>query len=384
MKSVDIVIIGAGVVGASVAYHLAARGLKSILVIDRGKEPGDGSTGKATGGFRCQFATEVNIRLSLLSRAKLLQFEHELGVDSGYRQYGYFFIAQTVSELNALRHAQKIQRQCGLEEIEEISFDDIHRINPSVSVDGLAGGVYCSTDGYIRPINIMQGYMNAARRLGVRFEFGVECQGFVSGRGRVTEVHTSIGTIAVNTVVNAAGAWAGVVAAKAGINLPVVPLRRQVAVVQENGLLPDTMPMTIFVGDGFHLRVRDGKILLLMPTDVPSSFETLVDATWVEEVCQLGRQRIIPLRECNIDLNQCWAGLYEMSPDKHAMVGVSLEFDNFYLINGSSGHGVMHAPALGQLLSEIVLGDGSTSVDIYALRPSRFAEGQPNPMTEFL
>ena len=158
MRSAEVVIVGGGVIGASVAYHLASRGCRDVLVLERGAQPGEGSTGRATGGFRAQFGTHVNVRLSLLSREKLLRFREETGVDPGFRQCGYLFIAQGKSELDALHTSQKMQRECGLTEARAVSDEEIRELNPAVETGGAAGGVYCPTDGFMRPLEILRGY----------------------------------------------------------------------------------------------------------------------------------------------------------------------------------------------------------------------------------
>jgi sarcosine oxidase subunit beta len=190
----------------------------------------------------------------------------------------------------------------------------------------------------------------------------------------------------VDSVVNAAGPWAGEIGALAGIPIPVYPLRRQVAVTEPFGELPEAMPMTIFAGDGFHLRVRDGRVLLLLPTPgVPGlPFVTKVDRDWIERVAAVARTRVPVLRSAAIDEPACYAGLYEMSPDGHALLGQAPDCPNFYLVNGSSGHGVMHAPALGQLLAEILTDGVASTLDVAALRPSRFAEEESNPVSGLL
>ena len=381
MRSAEVGVIGAGVVGASVAYHLAERGCGRILVLERHQAPGQGSTSKATGGFRAQFGSEINVRLSLLSREKLGRFEEELGVDSGYRPCGYLFLASDEARLGALRAAQGIQKAAGLEEARTVTPAEIEQINPAVRVDGLAGGVFCPTDGFVRPMGILRGYIEGAGRLGVRFGYGVECAGFeLDGTGRVAVVRTSGGDIAAGSVVNAAGAWAALVAREVPLDLPVEPLRRQVAVTQPFDALPEDMPMTIFAEDGFHLRVRDGRVMLLWPDEpeVSDPFDQSVEDSWIESVFEKARARIPCLSETSVDREVCWAGLYEMSPDGHALLGRAPGVENLYLVNGSSGHGVMHAPALGHLLAEIMVEGTSGTLDTHALRPSRFAESEPN------
>ena len=390
-STAEVAIIGSGVMGASVAYHLALRGCRNVIVLEQQGAPGLGSTGKATGGFRCQFTTEVYVRISLLAREKLRRFPEELGVDPGYRPVGYLFMAKTPAQLSALRAAVAVQRAAGLQEVREVGPDEIRRLSPAVRADDLIGGTFCPVDGYIVPLEIMRGYIEAARRLGVRFEYDagrVEC--LVGGGGkagkRIEGVRTRRGEIATRCVVNAAGPWAGVVGQSAGVRIPVEPLRRQTAVTRPFPRLPADTPMTINVDDGFHFRVRDGRACLLWPDDLPADdpFDTTFDRRWLPEVLRRAHDRVPCFRDAEIDLERCSCGLYEMSPDKHALVGPAPGVDGFYLINGSSGHGVMHSPVLGLLLAEIILDGGARTLDINALRPSRFAEGRPNPESEIL
>ena len=387
MTAASVAVVGAGVMGASAAYHLAMRGARDVVVLDRAAGPGLGSTGAATGGFRAQFDTPINVRLSLLAREKLRRFEEEVGSDPGYSPAGYLWLARTEAERDALARAHRIQQAEGLAEAVLVGADEIRRLSPAVRLDGVIGGAFCPTDGFIRPLKILEGYLAAAERLGVRVDWGVEVVGFGRGTdGRITHVETSRGRIPAGAVVNAAGAWAAPVAAYAGVALPVAPLRRQVAATAVTDLLPEGTPMTIFMSDGFHFRVRDGRVLLLLPTPgIPGRpFEATVDPAWVDAVARVARERVPVLRRASIDLPACWAGLYEMTPDKHAILGPAPGCVNLYLINGSSGHGVMHAPALGQLLAEIVIDGVASTLDVSALRPSRFDEGEPNPVSGVL
>lgn len=380
----EVVIIGGGVIGASVAYHLAARGCTGVRVMEREAEPGRGSTGRATGGFRVQFGSDVNVRLSLLAREKLLRFRDETGVDAGYQPHGYLFLADDAAMMDGLLAAQAVQHAAGATQPRPVTPDEAREINPAIRTDGVVGGTWCPTDGFIRPLEILRGYTEAARRLGVRFDHGVSVEGFRTGGGRITAVRTSAGEIACGAVVNAAGAWAGDVARLAGVDVPVRPLRRQVACTAPTDALPETMPLTIFLGDGFHLRVRDGRVLLLLP-DEPAEPESLSfrDA-WITEVTASAHRRVPILRDVPIDRDACWCGLYEMSPDKHVLLGAAPGVDNLYLANGSSGHGVMHSPALGHLLAEIILDGAAHTLDVHELRPSRFEEEQPVAAPEFL
>lgn len=347
MPRAGIVIAGAGVIGCSIAWHLASRGVREVLVVDRHPSFGGGSTAKATGGFRTQFGTAVNVQLSLLAREKLLRFEEETGVDPGYDQHGYLFLATTEGQMAELRGAQKTQHACGLAEAQCVDRGEIVRLNPHISDQEIIGGTFCPTDGFIKPMEILCGYSESAMRMGVRFEFNRE----------IGPLDPAV------TYVNAAGAWAGGLC-----SVPVAPLRRRAAATEATAALPRDMPMTIWAGDGFHLRVRDDRVLLLWPDYPPD------DDRWMQEVITRAHKRIPALRALSIDKARCWSGLYEMSPDKHAILGAHPDMKNVYLANGSSGHGVMHAPAIGQLIAEMII-DGRTTLDVHALRPSRFAEG---------
>lgn len=382
-KHAAVVVIGGGIIGASVAHHLAARGLRDVVILDRADRPGLGSTGKATGGFRAQYGTAINVRLSLLARESLMCFEEETGVDPGYARTGYLWLATTPASRSALADANEMQRGEGLREAAMVSPEEIARINPFVALDHVVGGAYCPTDGFVLPLQMLEGYRAAAERRGVRTVWGAEVLAMRVDRGgrRVRAVECAHGPIECDAVVNAAGAWAKAVAAMAGVAVPVEPLRRQVLPTVPTDALPESMPMTIWADDGYHLRVRDGRALLLWPSPgAPGRpFETAVDPGWMSDVEAATRRRVPPLAGAAVDRAHAWGGLYEISPDKHAILGRASECENFYLANGSSGHGVMHAPALGRLLAEIMTEpDGrATSLDVRALRPSRFAEGEP-------
>jgi sarcosine oxidase subunit beta len=208
---------------------------------------------------------------------------------------GYLWLAGSAAELEVLRAGRSVQHAEGLTEATEVSPADIARINPAIRLDGVAGGAFCPTDGFIRPLRILEGYLAAAARLGVRQVWSADVRGLRrDGAGRIVEIETASGRLAVGAVVNAAGPWAASVAELAGVRLPVTPLRRQIATTTPCDLLPADMPMTIWAGDGFHLRVRDGRVLLLWPTpglpDRP--FDASVDSEWVDAVVAMAHARV--------------------------------------------------------------------------------------------
>jgi sarcosine oxidase, subunit beta len=368
----DVVVIGAGVIGASCAVHLARAGFR-VRIVERASGPTTGSTWRATGGFRAQFATAVDVRLSLLARGKLLAFRDDTGVDPEFRQVGYLFLA---SDLAPLREAQAVQHASGLTEARLVAPDDIRAIHPHASLAGIEGGAFCPTDGVMRPTAIQRGYLELAARLGVDVRWGEAVTALPRDGERIVEVVTPLGRYAAGLVVNAAGAWAAPVAHLAGVDAPVVPLRRQVAVTMPTDAIAPSLPLTIWLADGFHLRERDGRVLLLRPTPNDGDpWNDRVDPAWLDDIARLAGERVPVLRDVPLDRERAWAGLYEMSPDHHAIVGFALGCPNLMLVNGSSGHGVMHAPALGQLVAELATGV-PTAIDIHALRPSRFSEGE--------
>ena len=378
----EFVIVGAGIIGSSIAYHLARRGAKNILVLERdaASNPNQSapdlsvraSCARATGGFRVQYGTEINVRLSMMARIELLEFERLTGVDAGYEPCGYLFLAQDASQLEGLRQALTVQRNAGLEVSRIVTPDEIHALNPYLSLEGITGGSYCPWDGFVRPLAMRRGYQRAAAQMGVQFKF--ECDVALERSADGVRVVRDGSRLNSSVVVNAAGAWAAELMRGAKLELPVQPVKRQIAATVPTQVLPSDMPMSIFAGDGFHLRVRDGRVLLLMPFDFADQ-NLEYDPVWLPELLSRTYARVPALRDVPIETG--WAGLYEVSPDGHALLGAHWDAPNLFLANGSSGHGVMHSPALGKLLSEIVLDGRASSLDVHSLRPERFLEGQP-------
>ncbi|HET8649336.1 MAG TPA: FAD-dependent oxidoreductase [Gemmatimonadales bacterium] len=371
--SADVVIVGGGVIGASVAWRLAQRGWHNVVVLERGDHPGTGSTGRATGGFRCTFATDTNVRLSLRSRDLLGRFTEETGVDSGYRPVGYLWLAESADTLGTMRQALEVQHAAGLSESRELSPGDIAELVPWATLDHLAGALWCPTDGYITPLQVLRGFTDAASRAGVSFCYGVEQTGFEMKGDRIVAVRTSRGSIGCGTVVNAAGAWAAAVASGAGVTIPVSPLRRQVAMTVPTDVLPDAVPMTIWADDGFHLRWREGRVLYAWPTpgDPDDPWSMTVEESWLDQVNAAARRRAPNVGAIPLDRSHCWGGLYETTPDKLAILGTAPGCDNLLLVNGCSGHGVMHSPALGEAAAALLSCEAPV-VPIADLSPTRF------------
>ena len=285
MTAPDVVILGAGIMGASAAWHLARRGVRRIVLLDRGGAPGGGSTARATGGFRAQYATAINVRLSLLSRAKLASFEEDTGVASGYAPHGYLWIAGAERELAALAEARRVQHDAGLPEAVGVTPDEIRALNPALAGDGILGGAWCPTDGFLAPARHAR-RLSRARRSGsaLGWSGGGRCSSSSPAKAGASSPSGPPPTAspAVPSSTRSAPGHAEVMR-NTGFALPVTPLRRQVAATAPTDVLPAAMPMTIFVGDGFHLRVRDGRVLLLRPTaGVPGQpFDDSVEPEWM-------------------------------------------------------------------------------------------------------
>jgi len=376
VNAYDVVIVGGGVIGSSIAYHLTTAGAGRVVVVDRGIAPGGGSTGRATGGFRVQFGDAPEVRLSLRSRAALERFLDDTGVDPGFEPRGYLFVARSEAVMGSLRDALAAQRAAGCRDAEEIPPSRIADLNPAFETGGAVGATFCPRDGFIRPMEILRGYRAAAARLGTRFLDGTACLGFAREGDRITAVRTPDGSIPAGVVVNAAGAWAGEVARMAGVELPVTPLRRQVAATVRTDALPTSMPMTIVADDGFHTRVRDGRVLLLQPDHaaVADPFDTSVDPAWLDAIAARAVREIPALRAAPVDRAASWAGLYEMSPDGRLIFGHATGVENLLLANGSSGHGVMHSPAIGEMTADLLLGGTVELIDATPFRPGRFED----------
>lgn len=381
MKTFDAVIIGGGVIGASIASHLAKKGFGKICVIDKGT-PGSGSTGKATGGYRAQFGSEINIKLSLLSKKKLFSFQDETGIDPGYKPFGYLFLAQNEVELAKLKDANTMQKKCGVDDAVLVTSDEIKSLNPYIDYSNIIGGTFCQSDGFITPMNLLKGYNDSAKMIGAEFIYNSGVTSLEVKNGIISTVNTLNESYTAGIVINAAGAWAGIIGKMAGTGIPVTPLKRQVCRILEENTIPENTPMTIWVDNSFHLRMRDNHLILLMPSPPEDNDDLTPENSWLSKVFSTANERMPMTRNCHIDYSASWAGLYEITPDEHILLGLAPGFSNFYLACGSSGHGVMHSPAIGQLLSEMITGEAA-AIDVSSLSPNRFNEGKPISSIEF-
>jgi sarcosine oxidase, subunit beta len=370
----NIIILGAGIIGSSVAHFLATQGAR-VLVLEQDPKPAtdqtaSSSAARATGGFRVQYGTSINVQLSLLAREILLNFENSTGVNPGYEQHGYIFLASSQTEQNALEAALKVQQQTGLTVSRAVSPNEIAQLNPALNLENIIGGTFCPWDGFIRPLEMRRGFEESATRHGAEFRYGIKAK--LETRESKVMVRTTDTTLEADAIINCTGAWA----ATLGLEIPVVPEKRQIAETIETTILPPDMPMSIYCDTGFHLRIRNQRVLLLRPSPVTSShpYDLEPDMTWLNPMLQEATTRVPALK--NMPITRTWAGLYENSPDKHAIFGQHPEYPNYYMINGSSGHGTMHSPAFGQLMSELILTGKTQSLNMHQLRYERFKENE--------
>ena len=377
ISSADVVIIGGGIVGASIAYQLTTAGCRSVLILEREAHQGKGSTGKSMGGVRAQFSTPVSIRMSLYSIPFFRDFEQMLGHPSGYRAQGYLFVATNDRHLQYLRDNFERQIALGLETVRLLDAAEVVRMVPQLRSDDIVGGSFCSTDGFVDPYSVMTGFTLRALAQGAELERTVEVTGIQMDATGVAAVKTTRGTIATRTVVNAAGAWSAGVAKMAGLDLPVEPLRRMLVPTEPFDKIAHSAPMTIDMSTGFHFRPEGLGLLLAWndPEETPS-FNTQFDRAFTEKILTRAVNRVPVLEEVEVNPSRAWAGLYEMTPDHHPILGAVPGIPGLYLANGFSGHGVMHSPATGKIMADLILTGATSLIDAKLLDYARFAEGR--------
>jgi len=378
MHTADIVIIGGGIVGSSIAWHLTQAGCKSVLVIERESSQGKGSTGKSMGGVRAQFSTPVNIQMSLYSIPFYARFEEVVGHPADYRPQGYLFLATKDSHLAYLRDNFARQQKLGLTTARLLSADEIRTMLPQIRWDDVLGGSFCSTDGFVDPYSVMNGFMASAVEHGATLWKKAEVTGITKDQQGAFRVETSRGPVSTRTIVNAAGAWAAQIAKFVGVDLPVEPLRRMLVPSEPFSDFPHTSPMVIDMSTGFHFRPEGRGFLLAWndPEETPG-YKTEFEPSFIEKILMHAADRVPAFENLPINPKRAWAGLYEMTPDHHCILGPVAGVPGFFLANGFSGHGVMHSPATGKILADLIL-RGKTNVvhDVTVLAFERFAKGK--------
>lgn len=373
MSVADVVVVGGGIVGVSAAYHLALAGAGRVVLIEREEAVGRGSTGACAGGFRHQFSSRINIELSLTSIPMILGFTEEHGLPVDVWQDGYLFVVRGEERWGEYRAAAALQRSMGVE-VRELSPHEAAELAPGIATDGVVGAVTCARDGIADPGGLTQGYATLARRAGADVRLGTEVVSVLVDGGRTIGVRTDDGDVVAPVVVDAAGAWAGRLAATAGVELPLEPVPRTVVTTGPFPGAPTRRTLVIDAETSFYFhREGDGVLMGMGGTDERPSFSTEVDPRFVEEELLPTAVRLFPPLE-RAGIASMWAGLYEMTPDRHPIIGAT-PVEGFLVAAGFSGHGFQHAPVVGKLIAEIVVDGAARTVAIDELGLDRFAAG---------
>lgn len=369
-QTADFVIIGGGVMGASTAYHLAKAGAQNIVLLERETFFGQGATGRCAGGVRYQFGTAVNIELSKVSLRMFETFEEETGQTPDYRQVGYLFVLTRESDVALFQQNVDLQHSLGVM-TEWLSGDEIRERLPHMNFPDAIGGTIYHKDGLADPHGTVQGYVSAARRLGVQTLTDIEVTDLAVSDGKITAVHTNQGIIQCSNVVNAAGPWAAQIGKMAGVEIPIKPIRRQVMTTTPMDL-PDGMPFVIdFAQSLYFHREGEGLLVGMSNPDQAPGFNQTVDMDWEMTMMEAAFERMPMLEEAG--RLTAWAGLYEVTPDAHPIFGAT-PVEGFSIVAGFSGHGFMHGPVAGLLMAEWLLNGEATTVDVSSLDLDRFAE----------
>jgi sarcosine oxidase subunit beta len=371
-NSAEVVVIGGGVMGTSTAYHLAKLGCCDVVLLEK-DQLASGSTGLSVGGIRQQFSTEANIRISQESVKVFERFEEEFETEIDFRQHGYLFLATDSQDWADFQDNVAVQKSLEVP-VQLLSPEEIAEIAPYLYLEDVIGGTFGQADGYADPHSVDMGFAKMARRLGVKIYEGTEVTGIQVEGSRVRGVTTTQGQVSAPVVVNTAGPWATQVGQMAGVELPVLPYRRQVLVTEPFEPIPDPVPLVIDFAPSFYFR-REGAGILMGMTDKdePPSFNTNVDWDFLDRIVDKAIYRAPVLERAG--LMRSWGGLYSITPDDNPVIGGHIGgVEGFYCAVGFSGHGFQQSPAVGRILADLIT-SGQTSFDISPFRLERFEQG---------
>ena len=359
-------------VGCAIAYHLARRGLKDVVVLER-ETVGSGTTSKAAGGIRAQFSTETEIRFSLDAISVFERFEDEFGVDPGYVKIGYLFLVSEPADLRGFETRIALQRRLGVD-VRIITPDEAGKLVPALRVDDLIAAVWGPGDGLAGPAEVTSGFARRARQLGVRIVEGAQVTAITRDGDTVTGVTTSDGAISAPVIINAAGPSAARIGRMAGVDVPVHPRRRHIFFTEPFPEIPGPVPLTTDRRSGFYFR-KEMEQVLLSPGDVEdigSDFEVPMNPAMMADAVQKAVDRVPILEHARIAGG--WAGLRPLTPDDHAIIGWAPGVNGFFLAVGFGGHGFQHSPATGRHVADWIV-DGKPAMDLSLFDPARFADG---------
>ena len=346
--------------------------MRDVIVLER-DQLGSGSTTRNAGGVRLQFSTEINALLSLRSLPRIERFAEEMGVDPHLRQVGYLFLITEERDVGPFSESLAMWKRLGIP-AQRLDAEGVRGVFPELHVDDIRFATFCQRDGYCDPSSLLNGYVARAREKGATFRENEPITGITREGDRVTAVRTAKAEIACPTVVNAAGAWAAEIGRLAGVDLPIRPLRRQIFVTDPVPGLDRDFPLTVEFASTMYFHRESGGVLMGMadPTDGPG-FDSSVNWDFLPTLVERALYRLPILERANVKTG--WAGFYEDTPDKHPIIGAVPGVEGFLCAAGFSGHGIMHAPAAGEAIAELIV-DGRTSLDITPLAYDRFRRGE--------
>lgn len=376
-EAADVAIIGGGVMGVSIAWHLAAQGVRRIVVIER-DEFGSGSSAKPLGGVRANFSDPANVVLGQRSLEAFNRFQEDFGIDIGLRRVGYLFLARTESEAASLTSSTQMQNELGVPS-RVVSAAEAAQLNPYLDPQCLTLAASSPEDGYARPAKVVEGYVRAAQELGVTFLNHTEVLGMQHQDGEVTSVRTNRGTLRVGAAIIASGAWSQQIAAMAGLDMPIEPVRRLIGFTERMSPSRPTIPFTLDLGTTFYFHNSDDGLLFGISHRQDPGFTREFSYDWVEEL-HLAAGTVAPSLE-HKEIVGGWAGLYENTPDRNAYIGRSSQVRNVLYATGFSGHGFLQSPAVGELVADLYL-DRPSFMDPAPFALERLSSGVPGAPRE--
>ncbi len=368
-KTADVVIIGGGISGCSIAYNLAVKGVKNIVVLEKGYLA-SGSTGRCGAGIRMQWGTKRNCELAKMSvdffenANEILEYERDIEFNQG----GYLIVAGTEKEDIQFRKNVELQNSLGIPSV-YLTPKEAKEIIPHMDETKIIGATFCSKDGHLNPFYTTEAYANAARRKGVEIQTFTKATGIKTEKGKIVGVETDKGFISTPIVVNAAGGYAKKVGEMAGIDIPVYPERHQVLVTEP--VEPVQKPMYMGFSLNIYAQQTPHGSFIIGRGDPTEPRDLRITSSWqfMEKMAKTTTELLPLLGE--LAVVRQWAGLYTMTEDAQPIYGAVEELEGFYLAVGFSGHGFMLGPATGILMSEIILGE-ETTIDIHDLDIGRF------------
>ena len=371
----DVAIVGGGVIGLSCARELMRVGMDRVVVLEKEGSVGTGSSARANGGVRAQFTTPINIDFSLYSIGEFERMQEESGGLLSFHQTGYLLMAGTEKGEHGLRVACELQRERGVR-TQWLSVEDVARLVPFVRIEGLRSGTFHERDGFLDPHGVVQTIRQSALASGAQ----VVTNSAVNAIDDVGDHFVlRTGSLAVEApwVVDAAGAHAREIGALAGVDVPVEPVRRNLAYIRDGKGPSELIPMCVDLDTGVLVRreVAGGFVVAYSDPDDEPGWDVSVDPKFFEDLAARIGNRFPFLEEAPVDPARSWAGLYPETLDHHAIVGVAPENERFVICAGFGGHGIMHSPAAGRAVAEIISDGHCSSFDLRSLRPARFAEG---------